>query len=456
MTSKTDGGVSVGSEPSSFVDTITALASSTDCEQGLSRRLCTVEAESSEASPERGSGRIFKLRSPLCVDWQARLAKAYKKSCCLCCSCCCTKFLPCLQIFVTMFILACLIIGLLPVSIVLYYPRHVPDGLRPEDLGIFNYEFVHFSSVDTILGRPVTIAGVHFNGTQAPTGCEDYILKDRVSTNFGAEIIVVHGHGSSSLRDEGGCSPLRFAVKPLLCAGFNVLAIDVRNHGHSSDAKPVTIGWQESEDVLSGIDWLLNERNATHSRIFLWGMSMGAATVGYAAAQDPNIRAAAMEAPPVSLGMVLSSWVGQALPVPQTIVNWLAWWTAFVYVDDPFGHDLLREARFINAKVFHSHGRDDQVVPFENAIALRAALLRRGKASHYQSYFHPGDHVSSWRYPQEYYPRLLQFFSQAALQPPQTAPGPTLSPSAADRRVAVQSIWPDASDQHHDSLGDGL
>jgi len=35
---------------------------------------------------------------------------------------------------------------------------------------------------------------------------------------------------------------LHKGVVPFLMAGFNVLTIDLRNHGMSGDAKPVTLG----------------------------------------------------------------------------------------------------------------------------------------------------------------------------------------------------------------------
>ncbi|CAE8583397.1 unnamed protein product [Polarella glacialis] len=288
------------------------------------------------------------------------------------------------------------------------HPHSHAADLRPEDFGMRSYQ-----RVDTVLNLPLTIAGVHFQGWPEPSGCKTYTLRERKSANRGVEVVVVHGHGSSALRAEGGCSPLHMAVKPLLCAGFNVLAIDLRNHGHSSDGQPVSLGWHESLDVLAASDWLA-ARNVSRSRIFLWGESMGAATVGYAAAQDPRILAVAMEAPPVSMGMVLKSWASTALPLPLWFVSWLAWWAAFVYIDSPMAHDLLREGRFIKAEVFHSHAWEDQVVPFNNALALKAALLRRGEALGYESFFHTGGHVSSWEVPEEYYPRMLGFFSRIA------------------------------------------
>jgi pimeloyl-ACP methyl ester carboxylesterase len=35
------------------------------------------------------------------------------------------------------------------------------------------------------------------------------------------------------------------AMAPFLLAGYNVLAIDLRNHGNSQDAKPISLGLHE-------------------------------------------------------------------------------------------------------------------------------------------------------------------------------------------------------------------
>jgi len=393
--------------------------------------------------PEDGDCRVslWQLGRRRCC--MGRLGKAGRCSC----RCCCGAGLRtgcrrapgvCAATF-AMVACFCFMLGLLPVLVVLFFPRHLPGELRPEDYGISTEDFqrVTFSSPDTVLGRQLTISAVHFNtaGRAPPRDCSTRALAQRRRLEaFGAYVVVVHGHGSAALHSEGPVSPLTFAVKPLLCAGLNILAVDQRNHGHSSDAAPVSVGWHEANDVLAAVDWLAEARNASRNRIFLWGMSMGAATVGYAAARNAQIRAVAMEAPPVSLGMVLASWIQQASPVriPIWIVGWLAWWCKVVYTDSPFDHDLLHEARFITADVLLSHGYQDTVVPFSNAVALGSALRARlpqpvDGAARYMTFFHDGGHVSSWSYT-EYYEKLFFFYATALM--PRNAPHIVLGNSA--------------------------
>jgi acetyl esterase/lipase len=121
------------------------------------------------------------------------------------------------------------------------------------------------------------------------------------------------------------------AILPFLLAGYNVLAIDLRNHGNSQDAKPISLGLHEvprrhtthdqrhdttrhtaltynyvfaarralatnqyqSEDVLAAVDWLranADELGVDPERVGLWGESMGAATSLLACQKDRHER----------------------------------------------------------------------------------------------------------------------------------------------------------------------
>jgi len=102
---------------------------------------------------------------------------------------------------------------------------------------------------------------------------------------------------------------------------------------------------------------------------------------------------------------------------------WLAWWHKTLSIDNPYNIDLLHEARFIAADVLHSHGYEDPVVPFTNAILLKSTLEGRApvidvhsktiRIPGYMSFFHHGGHTSSWRF-HTYFTLMLDFYSAAA------------------------------------------
>ncbi len=83
--------------------------------------------------------------------------------------------------------------------------------------------------------------------------------------------ILCHGYRGSAYRDFCGGSALLFEK------GWNVLIIDERTHG-MSEGKAITFGIKEKYDVS---DWVryVEERKGKENGIYLFGISMGAATV---------------------------------------------------------------------------------------------------------------------------------------------------------------------------------
>lgn len=106
------------------------------------------------------------------------------------------------------------------------------------------------------------------------------------ATSHGAPVqIMFHGYRSAAERDF--CGGLPFA----LSEGYNVLLVDQRAHGKSG-GKCLTFGFKERFDCASWIDYVL-ARFGLDTRIVLYGMSMGAATVLMAAGLSlpQNVRA---------------------------------------------------------------------------------------------------------------------------------------------------------------------
>eukprot|EP01083_Nonionella_stella_P207182 752894_1 len=79
------------------------------------------------------------------------------------------------------------------------------------------------------------------------------------SSNKDATVVVVHGHGANMGRqvEVDIHSLIHRTVRPLLAAGFTVMAIDLRNHGRSGVSLPITFGLQEKHDVLGSVDWII-------------------------------------------------------------------------------------------------------------------------------------------------------------------------------------------------------
>ncbi len=88
----------------------------------------------------------------------------------------------------------------------------------------------------------------------------------------GPTVIVLHGLTSSKY------SPDMLLVAGMLYNnGFNVLAIDMRDHGDSTCEDGYhSAGQKESDDVVASLNWLINEKQISASKIGIYGSSLGA------------------------------------------------------------------------------------------------------------------------------------------------------------------------------------
>ena len=100
----------------------------------------------------------------------------------------------------------------------------------------------------------------------------------------GPTVVVVHGWGSNK------STMLEHAT--ILHDAYNLLLLDLRNHGQSSEAA-TTQGVREAADLRAMIDWL--EREKAPERIAVLGVSMGGATALAEADRDERIDAVIAE-----------------------------------------------------------------------------------------------------------------------------------------------------------------
>jgi pimeloyl-ACP methyl ester carboxylesterase len=100
----------------------------------------------------------------------------------------------------------------------------------------------------------------------------------------GATVVIVHGWGSNK------SDQLDRAA--MLHGSFNLLLVDLRNHGQSGEAA-TTQGVREAADLRAMLDWLETAKGP--DRVAVLGVSMGGATALYAAAADDRIDAVIAE-----------------------------------------------------------------------------------------------------------------------------------------------------------------
>ncbi len=101
--------------------------------------------------------------------------------------------------------------------------------------------------------------------------------------------VIVHGYADAKI---GG-----IAWAPTFRAmGYNVLAIDLRAHGESEGTQ-TTAGYFERHDLSQIIDQIRAQRPAGTREVVLFGVSLGAAVAGAAAAMRDDIAAVIMDCP---------------------------------------------------------------------------------------------------------------------------------------------------------------
>jgi pimeloyl-ACP methyl ester carboxylesterase len=81
-------------------------------------------------------------------------------------------------------------------------------------------------------------------------------------------------------------------AEELHAAGYQLLMFDMRNHGLSASARPVTFGLREANDLLGAIDCLGSRPDVDSRRIGVVGFSAGANALLYALPRTAGIAAA--------------------------------------------------------------------------------------------------------------------------------------------------------------------
>jgi acetyl esterase/lipase len=112
-------------------------------------------------------------------------------------------------------------------------------------------------------------------------------------------IVFVHGWPWNRLGNQRGSTLIPDRTVSLLepaqalhAAGFHVLLFDLRNHGLSEAAPPVTFGIHEARDLSGAVAYLRQRPDVDRNRVGLIGYSMGANTVLYGLPSCQPVRAA--------------------------------------------------------------------------------------------------------------------------------------------------------------------
>ncbi len=179
--------------------------------------------------------------------------------------------------------------------------------------------------------------------------------------------ICFHGYRSTTVRDMSGI--------PDICkaAGLNYLLVDQRAHGNS-EGNTLTFGVKEQYDCLAWTKYAL-ERFGEKTPVFLFGISMGAATVLLASALDlpNNVKGILADSPYTSPAYIIKK-VCKDMKLAPALVYPLIECSARIYGKFSPSSALVTEAvKSAKIPVLLVHGEEDSLVPKEMSAEIAAA-----------------------------------------------------------------------------------
>ena len=221
-------------------------------------------------------------------------------------------------------------------------------------------------------------------------------------------IIVVHGFGTC-VRDPAVLAPAGMLHR----LGYDVLLLDLRDHGGSTIEDGRTAGGtEEYRDVLGAVDWLV-ARGAEPGRIGILGTSMGAATAIMAAGQDERIAAVWEDSGYADLeARIAEGLADEGLPPALAPVALLV--ARLVSGDDLGSPSVLGELANLRGRhLFIVHGALDGLIDVSHARTLAEAASSAGVLVDRWIVADTGHVDAALVHPERYERRLSRFFASA-------------------------------------------
>ncbi len=218
----------------------------------------------------------------------------------------------------------------------------------------------------------------------------------------------------------GGCKNSIAVLVPagmLWRNGFNVLMIDLRDTGDSTQADGrSTIGNEEHRDVLGAWDWLVNEKGFDPAKIGLFANSLGGANANYAFAAEPRIAALFLQSTFGNLQQIISAELTRnnypTFLAPGALLMGSILTGTNLFARSPV--EAIRQAS--GRPVYIVHTRADTRIAISQSEQLAAAAQAAGV--NVTTWFPDnGEHVQTpAEYPDEFEQRMVGFFRAVLTQ----------------------------------------
>jgi fermentation-respiration switch protein FrsA (DUF1100 family) len=285
----------------------------------------------------------------------------------------------------------------LQVTEILLLAQRRPITRTPADVGL-PYEDVVFPSAD----------GVELRGWFLPQDVRDGAAAPAIA--------FVHGWPWNRLGNQAGHLPFAdrsvdFLVpaKALHGAGFHVLLFDLRNHGESGGAPPVTLGLHEARDVVGAVRMLRGRPEVDGDRIGLVGTSMGGNAVIYAIPDCQPIPAAISVQPNQVARFMSNFGRTQFGPVARSLLRLSAPLFWAVGAPPASAHDLVAAAsRLSGTQLRYVQGSGDPWGSLADVEAMAAATPHAEPVVVYPS----TERYEAYRYVETHTDGIIEFFGR--------------------------------------------
>lgn len=197
-------------------------------------------------------------------------------------------------------------------------------------------------------------------------------------------VIIVHGYLSC------GCEMVKYAKK-FLELGYNTLIVDLRAHG-KSEGKYIGMGWLDHLDLELWIHKILEQEKK--SKIILYGISMGAATVTMTTGEKlpKNVKLAIADCGYTSVWDEFRMHLRKVLHLPAFPILYVASLMSKIYAGYGFKEaSSIKQVKKSKIPTLFIHGTKDKFVPFEmldkiyNNAACEKQKLEIEGAAHAES-----------------------------------------------------------------------